>query len=223
MAFAALQLFPQCLQSKTLTGLNCSCCEARAVRRLDSCRTRGVSRVSSLPLGLKVCEGTAEELLPAALCCFLTLPTSGCRSDGECYRSARAPPARGRASSIPCTNQQEGSGSDFKPKALGRGDRFTQCPEPRSTLRTAGFHHAALGVLLRAPYLFVSFCSAGFFVGSDFFRTKAWDPHVPLTLWKREHTQHTPPQLPAAREAPSSLAQHRDTRLQLVLHTAVWG
>lgn len=31
--------------------------------------------MSSLPSGLKICEGTAEELLPAALCCFLTLPT----------------------------------------------------------------------------------------------------------------------------------------------------
>lgn len=72
-------------QAKTLTGLNCEllcvgsstegCCEARAVRWLNSCRARGVSRVSSLPSGLKICEGTAEELLPAALCCFLTLPT----------------------------------------------------------------------------------------------------------------------------------------------------
>lgn len=43
-------------------------------------------------------------------------------------------------------------------------------------------------VLLRAPYLFVSFCSAGFFVGPDFFRTKARDPHVPLALWKGKHS-----------------------------------
>lgn len=51
-------------------------------------------------------------------------------------------------------------------------------PYQASTMRFSG--------LLRAPYLFVSFCSAGFFVGPDFFRTEARDPHVPLTFWKRK-------------------------------------
>lgn len=37
-----------------------------------------------------------------------------------------------------------------------------------------------------APHLFVSFCGASFFVGSDFFRAKSWDPHVPLALCKGE-------------------------------------
>lgn len=56
--------------------------------------------------------------------------------------------------------------------------------------------------LLRAPYLFVSFCSAGFFVGPDFFRTKARDPHVPLTFWKRER-----------RSARSTPTAHRESGL----------
>lgn len=56
--------------------------------------------------------------------------------------------------------------------------------------------------LPRAPYLFVSFCSAGFFVGPDFFRTKARDPHVPLTLWKRER-----------RSAPTIPITHRTSGL----------
>lgn len=185
--------------------------------------------MSSLPSGLKICEGTAEELLPAAFCCFFNPPNLCCHSDGECYRSARAQPARHHqqeAEQAPSSAQTNKKALEAisSPKHL-ESDRFTWCQEPNSTstLRTAGFHHAALGVLLRAPYLFVSFCSAGFFVGSDFFRTKAWDPHVPLTLWKREHAQHTPPQLPSARGAPSSLTQRQDTRLQPVLHAAVWG
>lgn len=41
--------------------------------------------------------------------------------------------------------------------------------------------------VVRTPYLFVSFCSAGFFVGPDFFRTKARDPHVPLALWNSQN------------------------------------
>lgn len=65
--------------------------------------------------------------------------------------------------------------------------QIQQCQESKSALPASGFYHAILSMLLRAPYLFVSFCSAGFFVGPDFFRTKARDPHVPLTLWKREH------------------------------------
>lgn len=39
---------------------------------------------------------------------------------------------------------------------------------------------------LMMPHLFVSLCGASFFVGSDFFRAKSWDPHVPLALCKEE-------------------------------------
>lgn len=39
---------------------------------------------------------------------------------------------------------------------------------------------------LMTPHLFVSLCGASFFVGSDFFRAKSWDPHVPLALCKEE-------------------------------------
>lgn len=40
-------------------------------------------------------------------------------------------------------------------------------------------------IVERTLYLFVSFCSAGFFIWPDFFRTKTWDPHIPLTLWNK--------------------------------------
>lgn len=41
-----------------------------------------------------------------------------------------------------------------------------------------------------APHLFVSFCGASFFVGSDFFRAKSRDPHVPLALCKKEASRY---------------------------------
>ena len=39
---------------------------------------------------------------------------------------------------------------------------------------------------LTAPHLFVSLCGASLFVGSDFFRAKSRDPHVPLAFCKEE-------------------------------------
>lgn len=61
----------------------------------------------------------------------------------------------------------------------------SQCQEAMTTIPVPAFH--VIPGVVRAPYLFVSFCSAGFFVGPDFFRTKAWDPHVPLTLWNSQN------------------------------------
>ena len=40
--------------------------------------------------------------------------------------------------------------------------------------------------VLTTPHLFVGLCGASLFVGSDFFRAKSWDPHVPLAFCKEE-------------------------------------
>lgn len=61
----------------------------------------------------------------------------------------------------------------------------SQCQDAMTSTLISAFH--VIPGVVRAPYLFVSFCSAGFFVGPDFFRTKAWDPHVPLALWNSQN------------------------------------